>query len=80
VHDRTEGNPFFVTELLRLLESQGRLEADDATAAARHAIPVGVRDVLQRRLARLPEQTNAVLLAAAVVGRSFDLDLVEAVT
>ena len=80
VHDRTEGNPFFVTELLRLLESQGRLEADDATAAARHAIPVGVRDVLQRRLARLPEQTNAVLVAAAVVGRSFDLDLVEAVT
>ena len=80
VHDRTEGNPFFVTELLRLLESQGRLEAHDATAAARQAIPVGVRDVLQRRLARLPEQTNAVLLAAAVVGRSFDLDLVEAVT
>jgi DNA-binding SARP family transcriptional activator/RecA/RadA recombinase len=80
VHDRTEGNPFFVTELLRLLESQGRLEADDATAAARQAIPVGVRDVLQQRLARLPEQTNAVLLAAAVIGRSFDLNLVEAVT
>jgi DNA-binding SARP family transcriptional activator len=80
VHERTEGNPFYVTELLRLLRSQGRLETDDAAAAARHAIPVGVRDVLQRRLARLPEQTNAVLLAAAVVGRGFDLDLVRAVT
>jgi DNA-binding SARP family transcriptional activator len=80
VHERTEGNPFFVTELLRLLQSQGRLEADEATAAARQAVPVGVREVLQRRLARLPEQTNAVLVAAAVVGHGFDLDLVEALT
>ena len=79
VHERTEGNPFFVTELLRLLQSEGRL-ADEATAAARRAIPVGVRDVLGRRLARLPEQTNAVLLVAAVAGRDFDLDLVRAVT
>jgi DNA-binding SARP family transcriptional activator len=79
LHDRTEGNPFFVTELLRLLQSEGKLQAD-AMAAARRAIPVGVREVLQRRLARLPEQTNAVLLVAAVAGRGFDLDLIEAVT
>jgi len=39
-----------------------------------------VREVLRRRLARLPEQTNAVLLVSAVVGREFDLDLVEVVT
>ena len=80
VHDRTEGNPFFVTELLRLLQSEGDLHAHDALATARREIPVGVRDVLRRRLARLPEQTNAVLLVAAAAGREFDLDLVEAVT
>jgi DNA-binding SARP family transcriptional activator len=80
VHERTEGNPFFVTELLRLLQSEGDLHADDVLAAARREIPVGVRDVLRRRLARLPEQTNAVLLVAAVHGRAFDLDLVETVT
>jgi DNA-binding SARP family transcriptional activator len=79
VHDRTDGNPFFVTELLRLLHSEGALQADDTAAAARRAIPVGVREVLQRRLARLPEQTNAVLLVGAVAGRDFDLDLVETV-
>src|SRR6266545_5392036 len=72
--------PSGVTELLRLLQSQGKLQADDALAAARRAVPVGVRDVLQRRLARLPEQTNAVLLVAAVAGRDFHLDLVGAVT
>ena len=80
VHDRTEGNPFFVTELLRLLQSEGDLHAEDTLAAARQEIPVGVRDVLRRRLVRLPEQTNAVLLVAAAAGREFDLDLVEAVT
>ena len=80
VHDRTEGNPFFVTELVRLLQSEGDLHADDTLAAARREIPVGVRDVLRRRLARLPEQTNAVLLVAAAAGREFDLGLVEAVT
>ena len=39
VHDRTEGNPFFVTELLRLLHSEGDLHADDTLAAARRADP-----------------------------------------
>jgi tetratricopeptide (TPR) repeat protein len=43
-------------------------------------VPAGVRDVLRRRLARLPEQTNAVLLVAAVAGRAFDLDTVRAAT
>jgi len=80
VHDRTDGNPFFVTELLRLLQSEGELQADDPLAAVGRLIPAGVRNVLQRRLARLPEQSNAVLLVAAVAGRGFDLDLIEAVT
>ncbi|MGY1617413.1 BTAD domain-containing putative transcriptional regulator [Geodermatophilus sp. SYSU D00691] len=83
VHDRTDGNPFFVVELLRLLAS----EAGPAAAGSRggeaavvSSIPDGVRDVLRRRLALLPEQTNAVLVIAAVVGRSFDLDTVKAAT
>ena len=80
VHDRCGGNPFFITELLRLLQSERQLAAPDAAAAARHDIPVGVRDVLRARLARLPAQTSTVLMVAAVAGRRFDLDLIEAVT
>ena len=80
VTDRCGGNPFFITELLRLLQSERGLAAPDATAAARRDIPVGVRDVLRRRLARLPAQTSTVLMVAAVAGRGFDLDLIEAVT
>ena len=80
VADRCGGNPFFITELLRLLQSERRLAAPDAAAAARRDIPAGVRDVLRARLARLPAQTSTFLMVAAVVGRGFDLDLVEAVT
>jgi DNA-binding SARP family transcriptional activator len=80
VADRCGGNPFFITELLRLLQSERRLAAPDAAAAARRDIPVGVRDVLRARLARLPAQTNTFLMVAAVAGRGFGLDLIEAVT
>src|SRR5580693_8018430 len=62
VHDRCGGNPFFITELLRLLQSERRLAAPDAAAAARREVPVGVRDVLRARLARLPAQTGTVLM------------------
>ena len=80
VADRCGGNPFFITELLRLLQSERRLAGPDAAAAARREVPVGVRDVLRLRLARLPAQTSTFLMVAAVAGRGFDLDLVEAVT
>ena len=66
VHDRSGGNPFFVVELVRL-----RGLAD---------IPDGVRDVLRRRLAGLPEQTQAILLVAAAAGREFELDVVRDVS
>jgi len=80
VAERCGGNPFFITELLRLLQSERRLAGPAAAAAARRDIPAGVRDVLRARLARLPAQTSTFLMVAAVAGRGFDLDLVEAVT
>ncbi len=74
VQARTEGNPFFVTELARLLASDSSLGAEGAGGA----IPSGVRDVVRRRLSRLPAETNAVLSTAAVVGRDFELRVVSA--
>ena len=78
VHDRSAGHPFFVVELTRLLGSERRLAA--AQQAAAHAVPQGVRDVLRRRIAALPEQTQAILLVAAVVGPQFDLAVVRDVS
>ena len=76
LHDRTDGNPFFLVELIRLLESEGGLAgADDHRLPDR--VPPGVRHVIRRRLARLPGQTNALLSIAAVAGTEFDHRLLE---
>lgn len=73
VHARTEGNPFFVRELACLLASEGRFDCGPGSGDAPGAVPHGVRDVVRRRLARLPERTRSILACAAVIGRDFDL-------
>ncbi len=67
IHARAEGNPFFTTELARLLASGHGLPAAD--------VPSGVRDVVRRRLALLPDATGDLLRVAAVIGRDVDLGL-----
>ena len=78
----TEGNPFFVGEVLRhlietnvIVQRDGRWEGA-VTSIEDVGIPEGVRDVVGRRLSRLPEDANATLRTAAVVGREFPVDLV----
>ncbi|MFO6452380.1 MULTISPECIES: BTAD domain-containing putative transcriptional regulator [unclassified Aeromicrobium] len=68
LHERTDGNPFFLVEYARLAGERGDL----ATLLAEDDTPRAVHDVLTRRLARLPEDTRAALATAAVVGRQFD--------
>ena len=74
--ERTGGNPFFVCELLRLMDDQGRLAAG-TEALSGLALPQGVRDAVGRRLDRLSPACNEVLRAAAVAGRTFDLRVLE---
>jgi class 3 adenylate cyclase len=82
--EETDGNPFFVTEVLRHLVETGVLVQVDGqwvgTTDPRQAgLPEGVRDVIGQRLSRLPAETNDLLRAAAVIGREFTVDLVAAV-
>jgi DNA-binding SARP family transcriptional activator len=67
LHEETAGNPFFVEEVVLHLREAG----------ADAGIPESVREVLGRRLSRLGDSANRVLQAAAVVGRDFDLGLLE---
>jgi predicted ATPase len=76
VHEQTEGNPFFVTEVVRLMVSEGSLEGSGA-GGWELAIPQGVREVVGRRLDRLSDEANEVLTVAAAVGREFNLDVLE---
>ncbi len=78
----TEGNPFFVAEVLRHLSESGAIEQRDGrwvlnAAVDELGIPEGVRDVVGRRLSRLTEATNRVLATAAVVGPEFEAAVVE---
>jgi DNA-binding SARP family transcriptional activator len=68
IAERTGGNPFYVRESARLLAGEGAL-------VALSEVPEGVRDVLRRRLARLPESGVSVLRLAAVAGRESSVSL-----
>jgi tetratricopeptide (TPR) repeat protein len=74
VHEATEGNPLFVREVVRLLAGETTLEDPDRL---RLPMPGSVRAVIGRRLAPLSADAVLVLSAAAVVGREFDLSLVQ---
>lgn len=79
IHRRTEGNPFFVAELVRLLTTSGSLN-ETGRPGAPAAIPPGVDAVVAGRLAALSEPCRTVLRTGAVIGRSFTLSLVRELT
>jgi predicted ATPase len=72
---RTAGNPFFVGEVGRLMGSDHHGIGGGATS-----IPDGVRNVVERRLARLPQACHNLLGLAAVVGQESDVSLLASVS
>ncbi|MEY2422074.1 MAG: hypothetical protein QOI95_2141 [Acidimicrobiaceae bacterium] len=81
VHRETEGNPFFVGQVLRHLAESGAIFQRDGEWSfdgdvAHLGIPEGVKEVIGHRLNRLADDVNRVLRTAAVIGREFDLRLV----
>jgi DNA-binding CsgD family transcriptional regulator len=73
VHRQTDGNPFFVSEVVRLLASQGRLDhtgTDRPVLAA--GLPEGVKAVVAQRLGHLSDHCRGLLEVAAVLGREFE--------
>src|SRR5262249_58113708 len=81
LHRETGGNPLFLEELLRhLIETDGAPLRDGETGRpmdlAPLDLPESVRDVVARRLRRLPEPVNDVLGVAAVIGVEFDAPLI----
>jgi DNA-binding CsgD family transcriptional regulator len=71
----TEGNPFFVTEVVRWLQAEGQLAPDGNTRGITLGLPESVREVIGRRLDRLSATCNQILPLAAVAGREFDVAL-----
>ena len=78
VHRLTDGNPFFVTEVVRLLASQGRLDpAARGAAVLGGGLPEGVKAVVAERLGHLSDDCLRILEVAAVVGRDFELRVLQ---
>jgi DNA-binding winged helix-turn-helix (wHTH) protein/tetratricopeptide (TPR) repeat protein len=77
----TEGNPFFVTEILRHLAETGAVarQPDGRWAVPSglldRGLPVSVREVVSRRVQRLGPDARKALSTASVIGRDFDLGL-----
>ena len=74
----TAGNPLFVTEMVRLLTTEGWPAEWPAAGGAGGAralpVPQTVREVIGRRLDRLSPECNRVLAVASVIGRDFGVD------
>jgi DNA-binding SARP family transcriptional activator len=76
LYAETEGNPLFVSEIVRLLAAEGRLEAPGGEGVP---IPASVREAIERRLRRLSGECRRVLSLASVLGREFGLVALERV-
>ncbi|MDQ3678420.1 MAG: AAA family ATPase [Actinomycetota bacterium] len=82
VCEDTEGNPFFIVEMLRHIAESGAVQGERGQRASEPrlgqvGIPEGVKDVIGRRIARLGHDARQVLAMASVCGRDFQLAVLE---
>ena len=80
IYSETEGNPFFVEEVYRHLDEQGKLFDDSrefrsGIQIVDTEVPRGVRLIIEARIDRVSEDCRKVLTVAAVAGRQFRFDL-----
>jgi class 3 adenylate cyclase len=77
--EATNGNPFFLGEIVRSLKEAGGVaaaaERGDVADRSALGIPRSVRDAITSRVSTMGERTEQVLCAAAVIGREFDVEL-----
>jgi DNA-binding CsgD family transcriptional regulator len=80
----TEGNPFFIEEILQSLISAGEIFYVDGAWQRKPLgelhIPRSIQDTVQQRTERLSEPARHVLNLAAVAGRRFDFTLLQQLT
>ena len=77
---RTEGNPFFIEQIIRYLQEEGKLEQgiqgwQIAGEQTLEALPTDISAILVSRLDRLNREVRDVVQTASVLGREFELRL-----
>lgn len=83
IYTETEGNPFFIEEILKHLVEAGALYIEGGQwqrkAISEIDVPRSIREVIARRLEQVPEPCQRVLSLAAVIGRRFRFEVLQAV-
>jgi class 3 adenylate cyclase len=84
IGERSEGNPFFIEEIVQSLIEAGSLAGGRGAyrlvgPIEQVSVPASVQSVLAARIDRLGEREKAVLGAAAVIGREFSQPILEQV-
>src|ERR1700747_800904 len=82
--DKTQGNPFFMEEIVRALVEQGVLVRNGATSLTKPLteihVPPTVHGILASRIDALPASQKDLLQTLAVIGKDFPLNLVRHIT
>ena len=73
LRDTTEGNPFFLHEVLRQMAADGQLAGGASNGSVRLNIPRGVSEFIKRLTQPLPDEAREMLDVASVLGREFSL-------
>jgi pimeloyl-ACP methyl ester carboxylesterase len=79
IAQRSDGNPFFIEEVVKSLDERGLLDGQDADEGVWDQVPATVQEVLLARIDRLHEEAKRTLQIASVIGREFTLRLLERV-
>jgi predicted ATPase len=79
IHDKTEGNPLFMVDLVRdVRDSKVIVPSDDGWTLAQSLpalerdLPESVRSMIERKITQLAEDDRRLLVAASVQGYAFD--------
>lgn len=84
VYRRTEGNPFFIQQVMRMLVERGDVYHEGEHWARKAVqeidVPESIRSVVGQRLSRLTTETQELLREASVLGQAFSFDDLEAMT
>ncbi len=79
LRQQSEGNPFFLVELVRAYaQIAGRLDEIAGADLTQKLLPEGISSLLQQRLGQFSPQERRMLRQAAVLGREMDTSLLRA--
>lgn len=77
LHNMTEGNPFFLSEVLRQMAAEGQLASDASSVPNRLTIPRGVIEFIKGLVHPLAEDARNILDIASIIGREFAINVLE---